>query len=159
MGVRIRKPESGSGVMLTAVEPDSAAFKANLRVGDVVQSIDGEPVNETETLISAVSRHKPGETINVIFARSAKRFRAVVTLAGQTPIPETAAKKTSPSTKSDSAPKIARQEPTVAPVDAKTKVGTRPVDASVESPREKEDLLEFGDDEPTNQVFARGKSE
>ncbi len=80
------------GAMILELQPGGAAAKAGLRpttrnrygdvvFGDVIVSVDGEPVESNEDLIQYVDKNKAvGETINVRFIRKDKEYGTTVTL-------------------------------------------------------------------------------
>lgn len=56
--------------VITHVQEGSAAAKAGLQIGDVVLSIDGDPVATFESLTEAVGGHGPGDTIRLEVERT-----------------------------------------------------------------------------------------
>ena len=75
--------ESAGGVSLESVESGGPAAKAGLREGDVVTTIDRQPVTTMEELIVAIRTHRPGEQVTLAYSRGSNRARAVVTLGGR----------------------------------------------------------------------------
>lgn len=71
--------ETGNGILLTDVYEDGPAAAADLRVGDVILELNGEPVfsQRQALLISASTR--PGDTVEVAGMRDGQRFSATVT--------------------------------------------------------------------------------
>ena len=68
---------------LSGVQPGSAADKAGLRPGDVVVTVDGEPVANFEALAARVARHGPGEVVRLEVLRDGgadRRFPCEVRL-------------------------------------------------------------------------------
>ncbi|SDS19279.1 putative serine protease PepD [Microlunatus soli] len=74
---------SGSGVLLSSVTPGGAADLAGLQPEDIVTSIDGQPVAETEDLIVAVRNHRPGDTIKLRYERDGSTHTATLKLASK----------------------------------------------------------------------------
>lgn len=60
------------GALVLGVQDDSAAEQAGLKPGDVIVSIDGEPVEDAMDLHELVAGHEPGERIAVGVFRDRK---------------------------------------------------------------------------------------
>jgi uncharacterized iron-regulated protein len=67
LGVRVEPHESG--VVVTTVQPDSAAARAGLREGDVIQSFDGEAVRLPIDVVRLVRSHAPGDQARLTVSR------------------------------------------------------------------------------------------
>lgn len=67
LGVRV-EPHEG-GVVVTTVQPDSAAARAGLREGDVIQSFDGESVRLPMDVVRLVRSHAPGDQARLTVSR------------------------------------------------------------------------------------------
>ena len=63
------KAFNGYGVIVTRVEPGTAAEKAGLRVNDVVEKIDGTDLNNGQTLGGLLQLHAPGDRIRLTVLR------------------------------------------------------------------------------------------
>ena len=50
-----------NGVLLRSVYPGGPAATAGLKVGDVIFSVDGQPVNDMQSLNYRIATHKPGD--------------------------------------------------------------------------------------------------
>ncbi len=72
--------ESGNGILLTTVYGGGPAAIADLRRGDVILEMNGEPVfsQRQALLISASTR--PGDTVEVVGLRDGERFTTTVTV-------------------------------------------------------------------------------
>jgi predicted metalloprotease with PDZ domain len=70
---------SDAGVLVGKVLEDSAAEKAGIRVGDLLVSVAGEPVESPGDVIGAVSE-KAGETIDVEVVRDGRLLKLTATL-------------------------------------------------------------------------------
>lgn len=55
----------GQGVLITRVNPGSAAFDGGLRRGDVILSIDGNRIHSVPALQEQVARARPGEKLTI----------------------------------------------------------------------------------------------
>ncbi|TXG77916.1 PDZ domain-containing protein [Patescibacteria group bacterium] len=64
-----------------AVSSDSPAEQAGLRSGDVITKVNGEKINSTNPLLSAMSQLKPGDTASVTYVRDSKEKTVDVVLA------------------------------------------------------------------------------
>ena len=62
-------PNSVRGAVIVSVSPRSTAAYAGLREGDVIFSIDGEPVRRTEDVVEAMSSAAWGDRMEIGFAR------------------------------------------------------------------------------------------
>ncbi len=71
------------GVYLERVERGSAAFRGGLREGDVVLTVQGRSVNETNELQSTIARHRPGDQVAVEVWRAGETRRVLVELLGR----------------------------------------------------------------------------
>jgi membrane-associated protease RseP (regulator of RpoE activity) len=69
-----------AGVMVAAVEPDSAAAKGGIAVGDIITSADGDRIDSAGDLSRAVRRKKAGETVRLDLSRNRSTKRLTVTV-------------------------------------------------------------------------------
>lgn len=65
LGVAVGDAEDGSGAEIGQVVDDSPADRAGLRSGDVVIEADGEKVDSGDALREVVSRHRPGDELEL----------------------------------------------------------------------------------------------
>ncbi|MGH9023161.1 MAG: S1C family serine protease [Acidimicrobiia bacterium] len=72
------------GAFVTDVIDGSAAEKAGLRVGDVIQEIDGRAIGGPEDVFGAIARRRPGDELTVLLSRRGERVELRVSL-GQRP--------------------------------------------------------------------------
>jgi putative serine protease PepD len=72
------------GARVTEVTAGSPASRAGLRTGDVVTSINNQPVDTAEGLIVAIRTHRPGETVKLSYQRAGRPREATITLGQQT---------------------------------------------------------------------------
>jgi len=54
-----------TGVVIVSVEPDGPAAEAGIVRGDILQKIDGEVVEDTGELVSALSEQQPGDQVQL----------------------------------------------------------------------------------------------
>jgi S1-C subfamily serine protease len=79
-GVRlgIRAAAIEGGVLVLAVEADSPAARASLRVQDVIVAVNGRDVGSAAQLVEALKGVPPGQTVELTFLRQGRRGRTTV---------------------------------------------------------------------------------
>jgi hypothetical protein len=82
MGVMPDQAFAGPGVRLAQV-PQGPSQKAGLAAGDVVRSVGGVETNDLRGLLEALSKHKPGDEVEVVFERDGQQKTATVKLGGR----------------------------------------------------------------------------
>jgi len=65
LGVMVRPAQSGTGVEVVNVLPDTPAEKADIRKGDIILSVDGSPVGTPEELQAAIAAGGPEHRITI----------------------------------------------------------------------------------------------
>ena len=68
------------GVYVSSVSEGSAAAEAGLQKGDVVTMVDGKEVTKMAELQEVLSKHRPGDKVNIKYVRNKKTQSASVTL-------------------------------------------------------------------------------
>jgi S1-C subfamily serine protease len=68
-----------SGVMVTAIEPDSPAQRAGLMTGDTILGLDGVTITGADDLIRNLAGDKIGRTVDVDVLRFGKPRRMTLT--------------------------------------------------------------------------------
>ncbi len=71
---------NGHGVLIAQVTPDSPAAKAGLKVGDVITSINGDPVEDVNSFRLVVAGFAPATKIDLKVNREGKTLDVPVTL-------------------------------------------------------------------------------
>ena len=73
------------GVVVTTIEPDTPAYKSDLRPADVITDIDGTPVSTAQELRRQVLAKKIGQAVVLTVWRGGKTLKISVT-AGEMPV-------------------------------------------------------------------------
>jgi membrane-associated protease RseP (regulator of RpoE activity) len=68
------------GVKLDGVTEGSPADKAGLKAGDIIVKFGGQPVEDLESYMDALSRRKPGDMVEVVVLREGKETTLKATL-------------------------------------------------------------------------------
>jgi Do/DeqQ family serine protease len=61
---------NGDGLVITEVSPNSGAFDAGLKKGDIIKSVNGISVTLPSELQELVTRYKPSDKLAVIYSRN-----------------------------------------------------------------------------------------
>ena len=72
---------SATGVLLSAVEPDSPAAKAGLQAGDVIVQFNGTKIDKVSDLPRLVGSTKPGSKVSLTIFRRGKQQQLAITVA------------------------------------------------------------------------------
>ncbi len=80
LGVSVTEAEGG-GAMVSLVTPNSAAAKAGLQQGDVVNSVNGKAVNDSDDLVGIIQSAKVGDKVTIVFTRNGQQQTVSATLA------------------------------------------------------------------------------
>jgi serine protease Do len=68
------------GVVITRVDPRSAAANAGLRRADVIVEADGNNISDVPDISRALLSHKPGEELKLVIVRGDQRLNVTVVL-------------------------------------------------------------------------------
>ena len=68
------------GVLLTEVVPDTPAWNAGLRPGDVILAANGQPMSTTGELLKFLMMHPPGDTMEALALREGEQLTIRLTL-------------------------------------------------------------------------------
>jgi serine protease Do len=72
--------EVEQGVLLSQVYPNTPAAQAGLKAGDLLVSVGGKEVKDSETVVRTIGMHRPGEILALRYHRNGKVQEARVTL-------------------------------------------------------------------------------
>jgi serine protease Do len=76
----IQGQETDRGFELSEVTPNSAADRAGLKVGDVIESIDGDDVRTFEDVSRRIADREVGEEVRLIVRRGGETYEVVAVL-------------------------------------------------------------------------------
>ncbi|MCQ2277008.1 MAG: trypsin-like peptidase domain-containing protein [Bacteroidales bacterium] len=68
------------GIYVAEVEEDGAAAKNDFLEGDVILSIDNQPVNSLAEVRGVLKTKSPGDVVNISYVRNKEKYTKVVTL-------------------------------------------------------------------------------
>ena len=74
------------GVFVAVVKKNAPAWAAGIREGDLLVSVDGDPVTDVAPMMRQVAAIRPGKTVEVIFIRKGQKWRTKVTLQERPPL-------------------------------------------------------------------------
>src|SRR5579872_136475 len=69
------------GVVVADVEPEGPSDEAGIKIGDVILTLDGKPVEDARELQAAVAQHRRGDKIDVVLQRGKAQVKARVEAA------------------------------------------------------------------------------
>ncbi|MEI8167936.1 MAG: trypsin-like peptidase domain-containing protein [Chloroflexales bacterium] len=72
-----------TGLLVAQLAKSGPAATAGLLIGDLLVSINGQPLSTTDDLLNALAGHAPGDTLQLTLARSGHSLVLAVTLAEQ----------------------------------------------------------------------------
>jgi S1-C subfamily serine protease len=78
-------PNGTPGVVVAAVDPNSAAANAGIQSGDVITAVDGKATATTSALSKVIAAHRPGQTVSVSLS-TASGAKTVSVRLGKGPI-------------------------------------------------------------------------
>jgi Do/DeqQ family serine protease len=73
------------GVIIAGIMRDGPGAKGGLKVGDIVQTIAGQPINDTQRLMARIAAYAPGDTVELGVYRNGRKQSLTMTL-GQRPV-------------------------------------------------------------------------
>jgi S1-C subfamily serine protease len=73
----------GTGILVTEVDENGAAFKAGLKAGDVIVAFAGERIEGSRQFRRLVQRSDPGEQVAVELIRDGKRLELELEVGGE----------------------------------------------------------------------------
>jgi S1-C subfamily serine protease len=86
LGVSTSDPERGAGALVVEAVPGAPAAEAGLRDGDVILSIDGRRVRDSDDVATAIEDKRPGGRVEIDYRRGSVR-RSLEVKLGVRPTP------------------------------------------------------------------------
>jgi putative serine protease PepD len=80
LGVSVAPAENG-GALVSSVTANSAAAKAGIQQGDVITTVDGKNIDDSDDLVAAVQAGTVGQKMTIDFTRDGAKKQVTVTLA------------------------------------------------------------------------------
>ncbi|MFI5494667.1 trypsin-like peptidase domain-containing protein [Actinoplanes sp. NPDC051859] len=80
LGVSVN-PAEGGGALVALVTPSGAAAKAGLERGDVIKSVNGKVVNDSDDLVAIIQAGKVGDSVSITLTRNGQEQTVSATLA------------------------------------------------------------------------------
>jgi C-terminal processing protease CtpA/Prc len=77
------KLESGEGVVVTMVIPESPADEADIKQGDIIIAFDGVKLTDADQLAESVGKHAPGDEVEIKFLHKGKEKTATVIIGSR----------------------------------------------------------------------------
>lgn len=81
LGIGMGMRRASTGVPVESVVPKSPAAAAGVRVGDIIDSLDGSPISDANKLLQVLAKKQPGDTVRLGVLRDRKSLEVQVVLA------------------------------------------------------------------------------
>jgi len=73
----LKIPENVQGAVITQVAPDSAAYGAGLRTGDVITELNRQPVKNAQDAVAETEKQRSNETLVKVWTKGGSHYLAV----------------------------------------------------------------------------------
>jgi len=83
LGIAADSRAGWDGVRLGSIVPGSAAERAGLRAGDVLVRLDDTGLQRFSDLRALLDRHRPGETLQLVYLRDGLDRATAITLGAR----------------------------------------------------------------------------
>ncbi|HWU32073.1 MAG TPA: PDZ domain-containing protein, partial [Marmoricola sp.] len=84
IGAGVKTTDAQDGAHVSDLIAGGPAASAGLKVGDVITAIDGQPINDTITLVVDIRTHNPGDTVMLTVRRGSQTIKIPVKLGSKT---------------------------------------------------------------------------
>lgn len=81
LGIGMGLLRRGQGVPVESVVPQSPSAAAGVRVGDIIQSLDGTPIVDGNKLLQVLAKKQPGDKVKLGVRRDSRNLMLEITLA------------------------------------------------------------------------------
>jgi serine protease Do len=71
-------------VLVSCISKGGPAEQAGIKVGDIINSVDGKSIKDGDELVSIISARRPGSTAKIGYLRSGQQQTATVTIQDRT---------------------------------------------------------------------------
>jgi len=83
LGVSVADSTTRPGALIVALQERGPAARAGLAVGDVIQRVDDQPIEDVSAFAQALAEHKPGEQVRISVVALNGAARTVTVTLGQ----------------------------------------------------------------------------
>ncbi len=84
IGASVRGTQKLDGARVEEITPGLPAAKSQLKVGDLIRKVDGEPVTSSIDVVVAIRSHVPGDTVTLTVERGGRTLEVKVGLQAKT---------------------------------------------------------------------------
>jgi putative serine protease PepD len=84
IGANVRGTEKLDGARVESIGAGTPASKSELKVGDLITKVNGQPVTGSIDVVVAIRAHQPGEKVTLTVRRDGKTLQITVALAAKT---------------------------------------------------------------------------
>jgi serine peptidase DegS len=80
------RSDNNNGIGVAQAIKDGPAWNAGIRQGDIILTLDGEPVTDAGQFLLAISQREPGSQVELEVLRGSEQFQTYATLIQQPPL-------------------------------------------------------------------------
>jgi serine protease Do len=80
LGVDVDQLSDEQGAVVARVRPGSPARTAGLQAGDIIEKVNDQPIDDSQTLVETIGKMKPGDKIAIVVKRDGESVRLEATL-------------------------------------------------------------------------------
>jgi serine protease Do len=73
----LKIPQNVQGAVITQVAPNSAAYEAGLRTGDVITELNRQPVKNAQDAVAETEKQRSNETLVKVWTTGGSYYLAV----------------------------------------------------------------------------------